>query len=413
MMPFSVLRVWALGFLGWGMLALGAYCLWEWADGIEPPVVRREVEDPTTGQTTIVRDRAAEATRDRQGGWPYLAAGLGLLALSFGGGWPIVLFLGKSGTSAQKPREAASSKTVDRPDGSRLHLEFAGPKAGPTIVFTHGWSLDRTVWNELLQKLSDRYRTVVWDLPGLGHSKGPRNGDYRLEKMAADLEAVVQVAGKGPVILVGHSIGGMITQTYCRLYPKQLGTRVAGIVLLHTTYTNPLNTALFAPLWRAIEKPILLPLHYLTIWLAPLAWLSNWQSFANGNLHVITRIASFSGQQTWGQLNHGAWLAAAGWPAVVSRGNLAMLTFDEQRSLPAVEIPALVIAAQHDRMTKPEASERLARLLPNSREAMVAAGHLGLWEQPAEIAELITNFVDLHGEHDHAARQARSSAARS
>jgi pimeloyl-ACP methyl ester carboxylesterase len=244
--------------------------------------------------------------------------------------------------------------------------------------------------------MSSRFRLVIWDLPGLGRSQGPANRDFSLEKMAKDLSAVVDAAGKGPVILVGHSIGGMISQTYCRLHAQQLASRVAGIVLLHTTYTNPLHTALGRTLWKAIEKPILVPLNHLTVWLAPLAWLSNIQSFLSGNLHIVTRIASFSGQQTWGQLNYGAWLAAKSWPGVVARGNLAMLAFDEQQTLPHVELPVLVVAAHHDRMTCPDASDRLAALLPGSIESGIRGGHLGFWERPAEVCELISEFAAMY-----------------
>ena len=308
--------------------------------------------------------------------------------------FPVTLFLANPGSWKARRTLSAREKHIDRPDGSRLHVEILGQDEGPTLLFTHGWSLDSSVWNELVDVLGRRYRIVVWDLAGLGSSKGPTNGDYSLEKMAQDLAAVAENSGQGPLILVGHSIGGMISQTFCRLHSKQLGTRVAGIVLLHTTYTNPLRTAFGRTVWKAIERPILVPLNYLTIWLSPLAWLSNLQSYLSGNLHIFTRIASFSGRQTWGQLNHGAWLAAKAWPAAIARGNLAMLAFDEQKTLPLVDVSVLVIAARHDRMTCPDASERLAELLPHSMETAVDGGHLGFWEQPQRVCEVISEFVD-------------------
>lgn len=225
--------------------------------------------------------------------------------------------------------------------------------------------------------LAERFRIVVWDLPGLGKSTGPASGDYSIEKMAHDLEAVTQIAGKGPIILVGHSIGGMITQTFCRLFPQMLGPRIAGVVLLHTTYTNPLRTALLARLWTAIETPILVPLNYLMIWLAPLAWLQNVQIYLNGSLHIATRLSSFAGEQTQQQIEYGARLFIKAWPSVVARGNLEMLRFDELGALPDVDIPVLVIASQYDRLTKREASDEMESKLPQGVLAIVPAGHLG------------------------------------
>jgi pimeloyl-ACP methyl ester carboxylesterase len=210
---------------------------------------------------------------------------------------------------------------------------------------------------------------------------------------AGSLAVVVQEAGRGPIILGGHSIGGMIIQTFGRLHAKQLGPRVSGIVLLQTTYTNPLSTALGAPFWKAIEKPVLAPINQLTIWLAPLAWLSNWQSFLNGSLHLMTRVASFSGKQTWGQLNYGAFLAAQAWPGVVARGNLAMTHFDEQATLPQIDVPVVVIAGHHDRMTKPSASGRIEQLVKHSLPFTVDAGHLGLWETHGDVTEVLREFA--------------------
>ena len=411
MMPFSPLRTWGLGLLSWALIGIGVYCIWQWAES-ERPVVdeaaapRTAVAENSAEADATRTDRPAEAQpgaeppaaewrlRENPYRWVYLAVGIALLSWSLLGFLPITLLLGRPGRGSLKASQPGHSTTVERPDGTRLHVESFGPKSGPTIVFTHGWSLDSSVWGYQLQDLADQYRVVTWDLPGLGKSKGPDNGDYSLEKMANDLEAVIQAAGKGPIILVGHSIGGMIAQTYCRLHPKQLGPRVAGIVLLYTTYTNPLRTAFLAPLWTAIEKPVLVPLNHLTVWLAPLAWLSNMQSFANGTLHIATRIASFAGDQSWGELHHGAWLAAKSWPGVVARGNLAMLNFEGRPTLPEIDIPVLVIASKYDRMTKPEAGAFIEQKLPQGALTTVPAGHLGCWEQRVRVSELLTEFVE-------------------
>ena len=125
-------------------------------------------------------------------------------------------------------------------------------------------------------------RTFVTGL--LGKSRGPSNRDYSLEKLAHDLNAVLEhAAPNGPVILVGHSIGGMTQQTFCRLYAEKLNSSVKGLVLLHTTYTNPIVTNMAAWLTKPLE-PIIRLINLLMIPLAPLAWLSNWQSSLVANL---------------------------------------------------------------------------------------------------------------------------------
>ena len=405
MMPFSVLRTWGLGVINWGLLAAGIYCLVEWADqptATEIAAAERVIatDDPenTSGNNppAIVRNDVAPTSGwpDPAINWEYLAGGLGLISLSSFGYWPIVLLLGKPSGVAPPRVEPRETLKIKRPDGSELHVELHGRPAGTTLIFTHGWSLDRTAWNYLVEQLGHEFRLVFWDLPGLGKSRGSDENDYRLEKMAGDLNEVrATTARKNHVVLVGHSIGGMINQTFARLYPEQLGKEIHGIVFVHTTYTNPLKTAWLAPMWRALEKPLLVPLNYLTIPLAPLAWLSNWQSYLNGSLHVATRIASFSGRQTLGELNYGALMAARAWPGVIARGNLAMLKFNEERTLARIDIPTLVVAAEHDRMTKPEASQHIEQLLPQGRLATLDAGHLGIWERHSELAGLLTEFA--------------------
>lgn len=397
MMPFSVVRIWGLGLFSWLLLGVAAYLLYEYADGVSPPPAdaRVEVADRPGEPVAAVLDARENAPRDRQGGWPYLAGGLALLAVSFGGFLPVLPFLGRPKLDEPRAERTHRAVVVDRPDGTQLNVEIYGPESGPTIIFTHGWSLDSTAWYYVKQQFGDRYRLVVWDLPGLGHSKGPLGGDYRIEKMADDLKAVIGVtAADRKVVLVSHSIGGMITQTLCRLHPELLKTRIAGIVLLHTTYTNPLRTAWLAPLWTALERPLLVPLNHLTIWLAPIAWLSNWMSYLNGSLHIATRIASFAGDQTWGQVNYGARLAASSWPGVVARGNLAMLEFDEQATLPQIDVPTLIVGGEHDRMTKREASDRIDQLAGHGIETVIPAGHLGFWERHDEFHSLLRAFVE-------------------
>jgi pimeloyl-ACP methyl ester carboxylesterase len=407
MMPFSSLRFLFTGVLSWAILIGGIYCLWKWRHEVSQAahanaaLVRPHEPRPGRGVPEDRRDagemRAEENPETDKRALAYLAAGIALLAFSVGGFVPVSLLLSKPSLEGPTSERTGTPSNIDRPDGTQLHVETHGNPAGPTIVFTHGWSLDSTAWHYAKQELSDQFRLVVWDLPGLGRSKGPTNGDYSLEKMAGDLLAVIEHAGGGPVILVGHSIGGMINQTFCRLYAQHLHSRVAGIVLLHTTYTNPVRTAWLANLLTALEKPLIVPMNHLSVWLAPLFWLQNLQSYLSGSLHITVRIWSFAGGQTAGQLNYAALLAVKAWPAVVGRGNLAMLEFDETATLRHVDVPVLVIGAQHDRMTRHQASEQIESWLPQGVLASVNAGHLGLWEAHKETNELIRQFAEQHG----------------
>src|SRR4029077_19112217 len=147
-----------------------------------------------------------------------------------------------SGGRAAQPkhsREGATVSRLGRPDGSELRVECYGREDAPPIILTHGWGANSTEWNYLKKELASDFRLIVWDLPGLGRSTRPTNRDYSMENLSRHLEAVLALAGDQPAILLGHSIGGMITLTFCRLFPKALGDRVRAIALVQTTYTNP------------------------------------------------------------------------------------------------------------------------------------------------------------------------------
>ncbi|MBM0744144.1 hypothetical protein JOY44_21430 [Phormidium sp. CLA17] len=78
-------------------------------------------------------------------------------------------------------------------------------------------------------------------------------------------------------------MGGMILLTFCRLFPESLGDRVAGLVLVDTTYTNPIKTAILSQILTPLQKPLIEPLLYVTIALAPISWLMSGLSYTNLN----------------------------------------------------------------------------------------------------------------------------------
>ncbi len=213
--------------------------------------------------------------------------------------------------------------------------------------------------------------------------------------MARDLRAVLDAtAGGRPVVLVGHSIGGMTILTFCRLFPETLGREVAGIALVNTTHTMPLNTVLAGGLLRALRWPVLVPLLWLTIALWPLVWAMNWKSYLDGSAHKTTDWTSFSGRETRGQLDFAARFTAKQHPGVLAKGMLAMLRWDETATLPTIGVPTLIVTSDHDKLTLPRASEEMRRAIPSAELVMVdQAGHPGFLERSAAYDEAIAGFA--------------------
>ncbi len=407
MMPFQILGIWLRGLLSVAAIGLGAYLLKEWYESrttvVQP--VRVEVADH---REDMDARRPVEEARVR-GLWhvgldrdtAYLAGGLTLMLLSVGGGMISYPLLRKSeGTSPKSaaedlPNVEATHHRITRPDGTELHVACLGPKDAQPVVMTHGWGVDASEWRYSEKAIADGRRVILWDLPGLGRSGRPANNDFSLEKMAHDLDAVLDFAGPSPAVVVGHSIGGMIALTYCRIFPEKVGKKIAGLVLTHTTYTNPVKTSSNAGLYTAIQKPVLEPLCYLMIGLAPLVYVMNWISYLNGSMHRSTEKSSFSGNETREQLNLSSWYGAKTWPGVLARGMLGMFRYDATDTLPTIRVPVLVIPGDEDNTTRPEASLYMAETIPGATlQTLSPAKHMGHMEHHAAFARTVSRFVD-------------------
>jgi pimeloyl-ACP methyl ester carboxylesterase len=318
--------------------------------------------------------------------------GLGLMTVSLLGRLPILMLLGRGETTA--PARRADSVEIPGADGAVLHVETEGATTGPILVFTHGWGLSARIWAEARADLGARFGLVFWDLPGLGRSGRPSIG-YSLEGFAEDLHAVVDsLPAARPVILIGHSIGGMTVQTFCARHPELLNRRIAAIVLENTTHTNPLETMIFSRVFKPLQPVVELACR-LDMLLSPALWVMNWQAWLSGSTHVAARLAGFGTRPTREQLDRTARLPTKNSPAVQARGNLAMLQWSVTDRLPRIDVPALVFAGGRDLITKDHAGEAIAAALPQARLIRVEdAGHMGPVEKAAFYNEQIGDFAE-------------------
>jgi len=308
-------------------------------------------------------------------------------------GFLLVLLFHRPGRDEPSPLRSNRVQRVARPDGSEIQVEFFGPDRGPTLIFSHGWGPDSTAWYYAKKQLTDQFRVIVWDLPGLGKSQKPKNRDYSLEKYARDLEAVLALVEDEPAILVGHSMGAMILLTFCRLFPEHLNQRVVGLILVDGTYTNPLKTTTLSSLLLALQKPLLEPVLYLAIALSPLLRLASWLSYLNGSTLLTTKISGFTNTETRGQLNFSSLIGIKPPPGILARGVLAMFKFDETATLPTISVPTLVVVGKSDIATRPVASQRMAAQVPQAELSVLApGGHMALMERNQEFSEVVRAF---------------------
>ena len=149
--------------------------------------------------------------------------------------------LGGDGPGAM-PAGTAASVAAD--DGVRLSCEEVEPPRGVpaalTVVLVHGFALDRRTWHfqrRSLARLTDpAVRQVIFDLRSHGRSeRAPRNS-CTIDQLGRDLDAVLRaLAPDGPLVLVGHSMGGMTIMALAEQRPDLFADRVLGVALLATS----------------------------------------------------------------------------------------------------------------------------------------------------------------------------------
>ena len=134
----------------------------------------------------------------------------------------LLLMLGAVRAQADWPHVVPSK------DGTPISYEIHG--AGePTLVFVHGWSCDARYWSAQLPYFSKKHRVVTLDLAGHGHS-GMSRLAYTAKAFGEDVRAVTEATGSPGVILIGHSMGGIVIGEAARLMPN----RVIGLIGIDT-----------------------------------------------------------------------------------------------------------------------------------------------------------------------------------
>lgn len=124
---------------------------------------------------------------------------------------------------------------VSAADDVPIHVEIDDGPA-PTIVFVHGWMCDLDTWHFQRLALRQHARLVLMEQRSHGRSgrSGPTNSS--LADLADDLRRVIEAhAPDRPVVLVGHSMGGMAIMKLAAIAPDLFGERITGVVLMSTS----------------------------------------------------------------------------------------------------------------------------------------------------------------------------------
>ena len=163
--------------------------------------------------------------------------------------------------SAQTPRTDPPPGTLVDVGGHRLHMRCVGPSdSRATVILEAGGGGFSSHWSRVQELLAPRVRSCAYDRAGLGWSE-PGPAPRTMKQEVFELHELLDAAKiRGPLVLVGHSIGGLLV----RLYAERYGNDVAGVVLVDPTHEDDVLYNLRVARWvrlrdlstgRAVPEP--------------------------------------------------------------------------------------------------------------------------------------------------------------
>jgi pimeloyl-ACP methyl ester carboxylesterase len=283
-------------------------------------------------------------------------------------------------------------------DGIPLHAEISGPDDAPvTLIFCHGYTLDQDVWHYQRAGLAAAGRLVFWDQRSHGRSGRSDPGHVSIDQLGADLYAVLMAAAPGdsPVILVGHSMGGMTIMALADQHPGLFGTKVIGAVLISTAASG-VDPAIWlpAPLRPAARQAA--PLVMRGVRGRPAALIERGRQAAGDLAFLGTRYIAFGDPRTSPAVVDFLERIIRATPVeVVAEFYLALLGHDKREAISVLgNVPVLVLIGERDRLVPPRLSDELAAAIPGAELISVpGAGHVVILECPGVVNDAISGLV--------------------
>jgi pimeloyl-ACP methyl ester carboxylesterase len=269
------------------------------------------------------------------------------------------------------------SRTVTTDDGVPLHVEFDGPEdASLTVVLSHGFTARLAEWELQRAALRGRARLVLWDQRGHGRSGWTRLPSATIDRTGRDLGQVLDaVVPTGPVVLAGHSMGGMSVMALARQRPELFGTRVVGVFLLATSAGGLVETGLLARAVKLVRRLHLLPVYLrLLQLLAPLLERFRRRGTSIGRRAIRRLLFGADDADLAHVLLVQNLLEETPYPVAMAF-YATFLDHDEKASLEVLRrVPVTVVTATHDRLTPAAHGREIAEAIGANAELVVVPG---------------------------------------
>ena len=257
---------------------------------------------------------------------------------------------------------------------------------GEVILLLHGMAGSSQTWRPVIRPLSRKYRVVAPDLPGHGNSTKPRS-DYSLGAFAAMLRDLCDELGITGATVVGHSLGGGIAMQFSYQHPDYCRR----LILIDSGGLGPdvgLTLRMLSAPGAELIMPIIAPRPVLNAGERVWSWLHKMGMSAPRGEEIWRSYSSLADAPT-----RQAFLRTLR-SVVDYRGQSvsALSKLDTKKDL-----PIMAIWGDQDTIIPVGHAYAVQQARPDLRlEVLPGVGHFPQAERPAEVAELIDNFIDRH-----------------
>jgi len=264
-------------------------------------------------------------------------------------------------------------------DGTPIHGYVTGRGDALPLVCCDGLGCDGYIWKYLVAAFAPTRRIVRFHYRGHGRSGAPAAIDrFSLESLGDDLESVLDTAGLGRAVLLGHSVGAQVIVDFHRRQPR----RVAGLVPVCGTYGRVVDTFHDNPVSRW-----LFPLVRRLVGRYPEQARALWRRLDSDLLYDLATVTDVNGRLVHREdfrpyFSHLATMDVRHFFALAEDAARS----DNLAHLPTIDVPTLIITGERDRFTPDWLGEVMHRRIPAS-ELLVVPG--GSHTAPIEMPELI------------------------
>jgi len=283
--------------------------------------------------------------------------------------------------------------TVTSHDGTELEVEDFG--SGPCLVFSHGFSLNQDAWHYQRRDLPAEFRCVFFDQRGHGRSGRPADHDFSLDAFAGDLRAVLDWTGEDRVVVVAHSMGGTAALKLVELWPEELGTRIAGLVLVDSTYADALkgmSAAVTARGALTVQRAAIRTA--FKFFGADPARANQLRRRGSDLGYLGTRLFGFGSNPSPSQVAFVDRVLAGTDIEVWARVFPSLIDFDLSEVLEHLDVPTLIAVGDKDRLTPVASARHMAEKIGGARLVVLEdAGHNAFLEEHEVLDAEIAGFA--------------------